>query len=149
MIGQECDSEYDQALDSFMDVCRDLSFAKVKEYMAQPSFDMKMLLTQGDVYCCSLLFALRTGRIAIVEYFLTFIDVIPIEIWAEYSVHRKFDVDDIELVRLLLNHGKFSGNIFSYLRPESISTEIANQLDTLFNEYKFRLDGPVYNENII
>uniref|UniRef100_A0A6C0JUL7 Uncharacterized protein n=1 Tax=viral metagenome TaxID=1070528 RepID=A0A6C0JUL7_9ZZZZ len=96
--------------------------------------------------------ACDSKSIGLIQYLLQYVDNIDIE-------YIDFHEMNIEILKLFLAHGKFNDDI----RKMQLYSDFTDKNDTftkqykkfmkrakpLVDEYLFRLDGPIYNENII
>uniref|UniRef100_A0A6C0JTT7 Uncharacterized protein n=1 Tax=viral metagenome TaxID=1070528 RepID=A0A6C0JTT7_9ZZZZ len=139
---------YDSKLSAFLDFCEIAGLYEMQKYLSNNKEAETMILKHGTEYCCALKYCLRLRIITLVEYFLTFVNVIPLDIIEGFFYHHAFKKVDIDILKILLAHGKFEKDI-SDIKFTARDDLIFRQCQSLLNEYKFRLDGPVYNENVL
>ena len=88
-----------------------------------------------------LFFACYCQQIETVKFLLDYaenIDIDTFEIAIELAEHNRPDV-----LQLLFNSGKLDDTMVNN------ATDFNEKAMSMINEYKFRLDGKIYNENII
>ena len=140
-------TEYQLNLEQFVLVIRDSDLAGLIEYMnTSKTFELKMIWS-GDIYVSGICAAIRFRKTDALRHLLTFVDTIPIDVLEDRCSGGSIRYI-CEIVDLLLKHGKFSQDP-SYIVPKMGNINLNNRLQTLLDEYRFRLDGPVYNENVL
>ena len=114
------------------------------------------MIYESDLYVSGICGAIRYGKTDILQYFLTCIDIIPNEVmddayaclYGAFAWRFANNNERIyEMFRLLFEHGKFQRKIAYSVQAEDPDLQV--KLQTLYDNYNFRLDGPVYNENIL
>jgi hypothetical protein len=132
----------------FLTACEQNDTETVKRYLTQDYIDISHIkwgFSSGCVYNCY----------ETLECLLPFIDTIP-----HYDLtalcRRPFSNIErlLKIIKMLLNSGKVN-DIENIVRPSAspLSGQEAavtvKRINDLLDEYMFRLDGPIYNENII
>ena len=135
----------------FTYVCGKGDLTAVRYHMAAENFNIEWIT--NTVYCPNgLVEACRSKNIQVIEYLLQYVDNIDIEYIDSHEMN-------IEILKLFLAHGKFNDDI----RNTQLYNDFTDTNDTFTKKYKkfmkrakplvdefiFRLDGPIYNENII
>uniref|UniRef100_A0A6C0JRJ5 Ankyrin repeat protein n=1 Tax=viral metagenome TaxID=1070528 RepID=A0A6C0JRJ5_9ZZZZ len=132
----------------FYEACKEGYLERVKLIMNNSAFDVTWI-NQGLYSACF------WGNTSIVKHLLPFMHDISIECFnccypMNGQENRKSDF--LQIIQLILDHGgleDFKVDGLSLLENTVSDNDFKQKALKLITEYLYRLDGPIYNENVL
>ena len=132
--------------ETFRDRCRSGKINKIRELLDNPDLDP---MEQDEYAWNGLDYACSNGHLEIVKLLLADDRIDPSET-DNFALARAIFGEDNkgfpEIVRLMLDDGRCS--IPAWI-GELDHIHLSESVKQVINEYMYRLDGPIYNQNII
>ena len=135
----------------FISACRNDELEDVMRYLQMPEFDNNWINCTG---MNGLREACNYGNYEIVEYLLSFVDIINIQyLQIAYTYNQDKIANYLTIIEFLLAHGKFDTSIeidnIYFFNVAGVPLDFKNDARNLIIEYLYRVDGSIYNQNII
>lgn len=137
---------------NFKEACRTNNLDEVKRCLELPDFKYEWI--NDGLYC-----ACFWGCLKVAEYLLPSVDNININ-WLKHCypmVDQQYkETEYLTIIQMLLDHGglgNFNLKDITFIQNgESFYLERSDfkqKAKTLITEYLYRIDGPIYNQNVI